>query len=83
LGQLFKVDGFSTSQVSNVTLQVDRRDNPSNPNFQCPVMVQCDAPVFCLYCAGAGTATINGDCSCCTAATPASWSKVKALYGHD
>jgi len=76
---LFTVTAFATSAVSNVDLIVDKHTTPSNPNFQCPALVLCDAPIFTLICVSGGEAFLNGG-SCTVAVQPTTWSKVKSLY---
>ena len=80
---LYTVTGFSTTAVSNLLLQVDRREVPTNPNRLCAAVVLCDAPVFGVTCVSGGTAMINGPCPCCPATEPTNWSAMKSLYGRN
>ena len=71
---------FATSAVSSAYLSILRHTTPSNPNFPCPLVTLCDAPVFSARCVNGGQAIINGGSPCTVAAVPATWSSVKELY---
>ena len=61
--------------------------NPTNPAFQCPTLVLCDAPNFTRICATGGTLEINGSMTCAVDGPPRgdcsvgvqsdTWSRVK------
>jgi len=75
---LFTVSGFaSTSPVR--AMKVERHTNPSNPNFPCPLVVLCDAPVFTKLCVPGGEAFLNGGV-CTVGVEDKSWSSVKSLF---
>jgi hypothetical protein len=80
---LYTVTGVATSQVTDAELHIEMRSPPTNPNFQCPVLVICLPPTFGLYCVGGSDAVINRSgskvCPPVAIATP-SWSGMKALY---
>ena len=78
---LWTVSFFATTAETNRTLTVARHTNPSNLNFQCPLMTLCDSPVFTKVCVSGGQAVINGP-SCTVAVAQKSWSGVKALYNN-
>lgn len=77
--QLYMVSGFATSAVSNQYMSVQRHTTPSNPNFQCPLLVLCDIPVYTKVCVNGGVAIINGG-NCTVGVEQTSWSTVKALF---
>jgi hypothetical protein len=52
---------------------------PSDPQFACPQVVLCDAPVFTRACATAGEAIFDGP-PCVVGTEPRSWAGVKSLY---
>jgi len=76
---LYTVSYFATDVQSNRILSVLRHSAPSNPNFQCPLMVLCDAPVFTKVCVTGSQGIINGP-PCTVAVETTSWSAVKNLF---
>lgn len=47
----------TTNEVAN--LSITQHQSPSNPNYPCPLVILCDAPVFTKVCVTGGTATIT------------------------
>ncbi len=61
---LYTINSFATSTPGPTTLTVTQHNTPSNPLFQCPLLVICDPPVFTKVCVRGGQAYINGpNCS--------------------
>ena len=68
---------------------VSAGDPPGSPNFPCPLVTLCNAPVFTAVCVGTGQGLaaqsgqfiVNPTTRTCTVATqPKAWSEVKSLY---
>lgn len=76
---LFSISGFATSLVSNHVMSILKHTTPSNPAFQCPLQVLCDAPVFTKVCVNGGQGIINGG-NCTVGVEQTSWSTLKSLY---
>ena len=62
------------------TLGVGPKIPPSNPNFQCSLITQCDAPAFTALCVPGGEAFMNSTRDCTVAVEESSWSEIKSLY---
>jgi hypothetical protein len=83
---------FATTQVSDLPVTVVAHASPADPQFACPVLKLCDAPVFTSVCATGIQTRINpliGFCLCqelCYGSCPPiavernSWSGIKRLY---
>jgi hypothetical protein len=76
---LYTVTYFASDAQSNRVLSVLKHSAPSNPNFQCPLMVLCDSPVFTKVCVTGSQGIINGP-PCTVSVEDKSWSAVKGLY---
>ena len=80
---LYTIRVLAPMPVSPRVLTVLRHTNPSNPNFPCPRLINCSAPVFGSICVVGLTACVNGAQTCCILGTEAStWTQVKSLYGE-
>jgi hypothetical protein len=67
--------------MTNRYLVVTSHSSPSNPNFECPLLNKCDAPLYTATCVATGFACINDQGGFCTFAVETStWSEVKSLY---
>jgi len=78
---LFTVDLLASTAVSDHYLRVRHRNPPPNPNFPCPLVTECIAPIYDKVCVSGGEAIINPTGPGCTVAVEAtSWSRVKSLY---
>jgi hypothetical protein len=77
---LFTCSGFATTNPSGY-FSVLRHNNPSSPDFPCPLLVLCDAPVFTKICVPGGQGIINGG-NCTVGVEQKSWSSVKSLYNN-
>ena len=75
---LFTVSGFAVTSPTR-TFKVERHTTPSNPNFSCPLLFLCDAPVFTRLCVPGGEAFLNGGV-CTVGVEKKSWSSVKSLF---
>ena len=78
---LYTVSFFASTQVVNQYVRCLARNPPLNPSFPCPLMTRCGFP-FDIVCGTGGEGILNPTGSGCTvAAEPATWSRVKRLYG--
>ena len=79
---LYTIRVLALTPVSPRILSVLPHSTPSNPNFICPLLTNCSAPVFGKVCAEGLNACVNRTQTCCVLATEAStWTQVKSLYG--
>ena len=76
---LYSVNYFAADEQANRVVSVLKHATPSNPNFQCPLMVLCDAPVYTKVCVLGSSGIINGP-PCTVAVETTSWSAVKGLF---
>lgn len=74
---LYTLDIVAPTVIQDVLLTVRAHQNPSNPNFACPRLPICDAPVFTITCVGGADAWIR---PCPVGVRATSWSTVRALY---
>lgn len=63
--------------VANVTLHVERRNPPTNGDFQCPLITDSG---FNLVCVGGGTGYVNSANDCTVAVDEKTWTGVRNLY---
>ena len=66
--------------AGNRTIRVERHTMPTNPMFQCPLLVVCDPPEYTVACVAGGQAFLNSSSECEIALEDVTWSQVKALY---
>jgi len=79
---LYTIRVIALQPIAPTVFTVMVHSTPSSPNFQCPLLVNCSAPVFSKYCANGTTACINRAQTCCISAIEtSSWGQVKSLYG--
>lgn len=79
---LYTIRVLAITPVSPRILTVMAHSTPSNPNFNCPSLLNCSAPLFTRFCVEGLTACVNREQTCCILATEAStWTQVKSLYG--
>ena len=71
---------IATTEENNVGLLVTSRTPLVNPELDCALVTQCDAPVYTATCVAGGTAIINSVEPCVIAVTPTSWTRIKRLY---
>ncbi len=76
---LYTVNTFAVSALGPMDWQVLAHSTPSNPDFNCPLLVFCDAPVYTKICVSGGEAFVNGG-TCTVGVAPATWSSVKSMY---
>lgn len=74
---LYTLDIVAPTVIQDVMLTIRAHQNPSNPNFACPRLPLCDAPVFAISCVGGADAWVR---PCPVGVRAASWSAVRALY---
>ena len=51
---IYTITAFNAGDTAPRTLRVQAHSSPSNPAFQCPLVVQCDNPVYTMQCATGG-----------------------------
>jgi hypothetical protein len=80
--EVLRVQALATGPARDVEIRVTARRNPSSPNFQCPVAVLCDGPVFTQVCAGGGKAIVNPSQQrpCGSGRESSEWTRVKEFY---
>lgn len=82
--RLYTVLVLAASEEDDVEFALVQRERPSNPNFPCPLVTACDAPMFTMHCVASYpcrvNATIPGPCDEILAVEDASWSAVRQLY---
>jgi hypothetical protein len=76
---LYSVSTFAVSALPAMDWQVLAHSTPSNPDFNCPLIVLCDAPVYTKICVPGGEAFVNGG-TCNIGVAPATWSQVKQMF---
>ena len=74
---------LATETVNNVRFDLETRHPPTNPAFNCPLVIGCDAPVFSQHCTHTVPCFVN-------ASTPApcavvgiestTWTALRGLY---
>lgn len=74
---LYTLDIIAPTVIQDMTLTVRAHQNPSNPNFACPVVPLCNAPVFTKICVADADAWVR---PCPVSVRAVSWSTVRALY---
>jgi hypothetical protein len=81
---LYTVLVLASAPESDVWFTIESRYPPSNPGFRCPLVVNCDAPVYSTTCVEGRYCTVNAArperCPGTTAIERSSWSAVKAFY---
>ncbi len=77
---LYSVSTFPTATpTAEMDWQILAHTTPSNPSFNCPVLVMCDAPVYTMVCVSGGEAFLNGR-PCTVGVNPSTWTQVKTLF---
>ena len=80
---LYTIRVLAPMPVSPRVLEVLQHSTPISPNFMCPWLTNCSAPIFTLFCVNGLTACVNRTQTCCILGTEAStWTQVKSLYGE-
>ena len=78
---LYTIQSLALAPITPRVLEVVAHSTPSNPNFICPLLTNCSAPVFGKECVQGGQAGLNTPfCPCCPAVESSTWSRVKSLY---
>ncbi len=82
--RLYTVMVLAGADEADVTFDIERREPPSNPGFLCPVLVNCDTPIYTATCVEGTWCTVNASrvrpCAYPSDVAPASWSAVKQFY---
>jgi hypothetical protein len=82
VAHLMTLTVFATTSIQDVVLVTRANDVPHGDHPDCPVFVLCDEPVYTGICANGYRAVINPvQESCTVGVAPATWSRVKSLYG--
>ena len=76
---LYTIDFLLLSSIGETYFSILRHTTPSNPLFQCPVLILCNGPSSTRICCAGGQAILNGR-PCTVAVEQKSWSQVKDLY---
>ncbi len=75
-----RITFIATTEETDVILRVAAKVPPSNPAFDCPLVVQCDAPAYTLFCVGVQPAVINGSAPCIVSVEQRTWTQIRRLY---
>jgi hypothetical protein len=59
LVHLFTIQAFNSSDPESHVLRIRARNPPTNSNFDCPLVVLCDAPVYTTVCVNGGFFLLN------------------------
>jgi hypothetical protein len=76
---LYTVYYLATAVVDHHVMSIGAHTSPSNPAFECPCLVLCDAPASTRICVSGSRAAFNYP-GFNLAVERSSWSAVKALY---
>ena len=72
------------AEVSDVTFGIQSREPPTNSQFECPLLLSCDDPVFTQICVQGQACFVNSTivrkCPTITAVQPSTWSQIKTLF---
>jgi len=71
---------FPMAKRDDVALEVGSKIPPRGPDFNCPLVLQCDAPVFTAVCVQGGRSLVNSSDLCTISVASSSWGAVKSLY---
>ena len=81
---LYTVEVLASSERSDLEFSIAMREPPTNPSFSCPVLLDCDVPLFTKYCVRSVPCFVNAStpkpCPVAEAVESSNWGKVKALY---
>lgn len=77
---MYSVQTIAFSAPGDRILRVTRHQTPANPNFQCPLVYLCDAPVFSMLCVSRGQGFLNHSAPCTVGVERKSWSQVKSMF---
>ena len=84
LSILYEVQVVATHVEEDLVFRVVNRDPATNPNFECPLLLLCDRPVFTKVCVTGLACVVNSTkprkCGDPVAVTARSWSQLKGLY---
>ena len=82
--KLYTVVVLASAEATNVRFDIKSQAIPSNPGFRCPLVINCDAPIYSMTCVEGVPCTVNPSqprpCAYPTAIEPASWSTMKQFY---
>jgi hypothetical protein len=71
---------FPMGEPDDVVLEVGAKIPPRDADFDCPIVIQCDAPVFTAVCVQGGRSFVNSSTPCTVSVASSSWGAVKSLY---
>lgn len=78
---LYTVNYFALSFADHHVMTIQQHTTPSNPNHQCPSLINCGPPpIFSQFCVAGGSAAFNYPGYGQPAVEARSWARVKALY---
>jgi hypothetical protein len=80
---LYRVLVLAAEEVADVRFTLESRNQPTNPAFRCPLLVNC-GPTFLQYCVASEPCFVNSTmptpCNAPMAAAERTWSAMKSLY---
>jgi hypothetical protein len=81
---LYSVLVIASAVEENLQFELRNREPPTNPNFDCPLLVICDSPFFTLICVETVPCFVNSSaprkCEFPVAVSGSTWSGVKSLF---
>jgi hypothetical protein len=80
---LYSIQVIAPQEENDVVFTIEKARPPTNPQFQCPLIVQCDDPMFTMYCVETAPCFVNatGATPCAVVGVePTTWSAVKKMY---
>lgn len=77
---LYTVQSIALAPITGRNFTILKHTTSSNPNFQCPLVTLCDAPVFSLFCVSGGQGFLNQPGPCTVGVEQKSWSQVKSMF---
>jgi len=70
---------LATDARENVELQIAARTPPTDPAFDCPLVVRCDGPTYTRQCVAGLRSTVR-QIDCPVGIAHGSWTAIKRLY---
>lgn len=78
---LYTIQFTAPAAVSPRAFRIWPHQTPSGPNFLCPLVLKCDAPVWTKVCVSGGQAFLNDPSRVCTVGIESrNWTAVKSLF---
>ncbi|UCE02239.1 MAG: hypothetical protein JSW67_13455 [Candidatus Latescibacterota bacterium] len=81
---LYSVLVIASAVEEDLQFELRNREPPTNPNFDCPLLMLCNNPIFTLICVETVPCFVNAatarKCEFPVAVSPSTWSGVKSLF---